>query len=178
MFLTSILQRQPGNGSSFKFKIDSLKYYSNLATATKPQRFVPVIGNNSVGRKACLLHHGESRSSQSMFPVVTPHNHSPALPLQAVPFTQKLKWALPDLCMRCGEQNTCTLRKQKKKWITIVQTERDLVGPQRGSVTSVTQSISLGMWNGWEIIFHLYCEGYLEHELKIKHKFTSMYNPK
>jgi len=40
----------------------------------------------------------------------------------------------------------------------IVQTEGDLVGLQRGSVTSVTQSILLGMWNGWEIIFHLYCE--------------------
>lgn len=42
-----------GNWSSFQFKIDSLKYYSNLASVTKPQRFVPVIRNNSLGGKAC-----------------------------------------------------------------------------------------------------------------------------
>lgn len=40
----------------------------------------------------------------------------------------------------------------------IVQTEGDLVLPQRGSATSVIWSATLGMWNGWEIIFHLYCE--------------------
>lgn len=39
----------------------------------------------------------------------------------------------------------------------IVQTEGDLVPPQRGSATSVIWSVSLRMWNGWEIIFHLYC---------------------
>lgn len=39
----------------------------------------------------------------------------------------------------------------------IVQTEGDLVPPQRGSVTSVIWSVSLGMWNGSEIIFHRYC---------------------
>lgn len=40
----------------------------------------------------------------------------------------------------------------------IVQTEGDLVLPQKGSTTSVIWSISLGMWNGWEIIFHLFCQ--------------------
>lgn len=51
-----------GNRSSFQFKIDSLKYYSNLASVTKPQRFVPVIRNNSLGRTAC---HSPSRTAVS-----------------------------------------------------------------------------------------------------------------
>lgn len=89
---------------------------------TKPRRFALV--NNSIGGKACqtpdhtrvspLLH---SAGSQRWLHSTITHE-----PSRAVPFTWELERTLPVPRPQRGDQNTCALRKRKKRWIMIVQT--------------------------------------------------------
>lgn len=126
------------------------------ASVTKPQRFAL-----AVGRMTALVGRAVDAPGTPWWvprlPEVTPlHRHSPAVPGSS--FCARAGMSSACCPPSAWGQSPCALRKHKERWIMAVQTEGDLVLPQRGSAASAIRSVTLGMWNGWEIIFHLYCQ--------------------
>lgn len=163
--------------SNFQLKIDLLKYCSNFSLVTKPWILVVIVRNNSPGREVChcpghamvspLLH-------SPMFPVVIPlstvmHQFS----IHKRSFYARTRVSSAWLLHLVWGPEYLSAEETEEK-VNHVLTEDDLVGPQRGSTTSVIQRILLGMQNGREITFHLYCEDN-QNMRKKNNKCSAMY---